>query len=51
MWRYGLLSAPLWGLALFYLLSFEVALSVYLVGVCLIFGLYAWLIDRQFRLH
>lgn len=51
MWRYGLLSAPIWGLALFYLFSFEWALSVYLVCVCLSFGLYAWLTDQQFRLH
>lgn len=51
MWRYGLLSAPLLGLALFYLLSFELALTIYVVGVCLIFWLYDWLTNRQFRMH
>ena len=51
MWRYGLLSAPLLGLALFYLLSFELALTLYVVGVCLIFWLYDWLTNRQFHMH
>ncbi len=43
MWRYGLLGMPVGGLALFYLLSFERALLVYLLSVCLAFWLYAWL--------
>lgn len=51
MWRYGLLSAPILGLALFYLLSFEWALTVYLIGVCLLFGLYDWVTNRQFRIR
>lgn len=51
MWRYGLLSAPLLGLALFYLLSFELALTLYVVSVCLIFWLYDWLTNRQFHMQ
>lgn len=51
MWRDSLLSAPLLGLALFYLLSFELALTLYVVGVCLVFWLYDWLVSRHFRTH
>lgn len=51
MWRYGLLSAPILGLTLFYLLAFEWALSLYLVGVCLLFALYDWLAGREFRMQ
>jgi hypothetical protein len=47
MWRYGLLSTPLLGLALFYLLAFERALLVYLLGVLLACWLYDWLTGRQ----
>jgi hypothetical protein len=42
MWRYSLLGAPVYGLALFYLLAFEQALLLYLLAVCLAF----WLYDR-----
>jgi len=47
MWHYGLLSTPVVGLTLFYLLSFDLALFAYLLGVALAFWLYAWLVRRQ----
>ena len=47
MWHYGLLSTPVVGLTLFYLVPFDLALFVYLLGVCLAFWLYAWLAGRQ----
>jgi hypothetical protein len=47
MWRYGLLGAPLVGLLFFFILSFELALLLYLPGVCLAFWLYDWLASRQ----
>ena len=47
MWRYGLLSTPVWGLILFYLLPFERALLVYLPSVCLACWFYDWLAVRQ----
>ena len=47
MWCYGLLGTPVWGLVLFYLLPFELALPLYLLGVCLAFWLYDWLAVRQ----
>jgi hypothetical protein len=46
MWRYGLLGAPVFGLALFYMLPFEPAFLVYLPGVCLAFWLYDRLAER-----
>lgn len=46
MWRYGLLGAPIFGLALFYPLPFEPALLVYLPGVGLAVWLYDWLAKR-----
>ncbi|MCL4859753.1 MAG: hypothetical protein KJZ93_10130 [Caldilineaceae bacterium] len=42
MWRYGLLGTPVFGLALFFVLSFEPALILYLVFV----GLACWLYYR-----
>jgi hypothetical protein len=47
MWRYGLLGAPIFGLALFYTLPFEPALLVYLPGVGLAFWLYDRLAERS----
>lgn len=47
MWRYGLLGTPVVGLTLFYLLPFEPALLVYLLGVYMALYLYAWLAGRQ----
>jgi hypothetical protein len=46
MWRYGLLGVPVYGLALFYTLSFEQALLLYLLVVCLAFWLYDQLAAR-----
>jgi len=46
MWRYGLLGAPVFGLALFYTLPFESAFLVNLPGVGLAFWLYDWLAER-----
>lgn len=46
MWRYGLLGAPVFGLALFFVLSFEPALILYLALVCLAFWLYYRLTER-----
>lgn len=40
MWRYGLLGTPVFGLVLFFVLSFEPALILYLVFVCLTCWLY-----------
>jgi membrane protein implicated in regulation of membrane protease activity len=51
MWRYSLLGAPVIGLALFYTLPFELAILVYLPGVCLAFWLYYRLTERQYRAH
>jgi hypothetical protein len=51
MWRYGLLGVPLLGLALFYILPFELALLVYLLGVGLAFWLFDWLAVRQFPVN
>lgn len=47
MWHYGLLGTPVVALLLFYLLPFDLALLVYLLGVALAFWLYAWLAGRQ----
>lgn len=47
MWRYGLLSTPVAGLILFYLVPFEYALLVYLPGVCLACLFYDWLATRR----
>lgn len=49
MWRYGLLGAPVFGLVLFYTLSFEQALLLYLLVVCLAFWLYDRLAERAER--
>jgi hypothetical protein len=46
MWRYGLLGAPVFGLALFFVLSFEPALLFYWAIVCLAFWLYYHLSER-----
>jgi len=47
MWYYGLLATPVVGLALFFMLPFEWAFILYLLGVFLVFGIYCWLADRQ----
>ena len=51
MWRYLLLGAPIVGLALFFALPFELALVVYLPGVCLACWLYDRMAERQYRTH
>jgi hypothetical protein len=48
MWRYGLLGAPVLGLVLFFVLSFEPALLLYLALVCLAFWLYYRLTERAY---
>lgn len=48
MWRYGLLGAPVFGLVLFFVLSFEPALLLYLALVCLAFWLYYRLTERAY---
>ena len=49
MWRYSLLSTPVVGLLLFYLLPFAYALFVYLSSVCLACWFYDWLAVRQWQ--
>jgi len=46
MWRYLLLSMPLLGLVLFFLLSFELALICYLTLVLLACFIYYTLMER-----
>lgn len=47
MWYYGLVATPVVGLALFFILPFEWAFILYLLGVFLTFGIYCWQADRQ----
>ena len=49
MWPYLLLGAPVFGLALFFILPFEPALLVYLPEVCLAFWLYDRMTERRYR--
>ena len=49
MWRCGLLVTPVFGLVLFFVLSFELALILYIALVCLAFWLYYQLIERSYR--
>jgi hypothetical protein len=49
MWRYGLLGTPVFGLGLFFVLSFEPALILYIALVGLAFWLHYQLLERSYR--